>query len=261
VSAVVAAAFAEQRRTLHQLLLGHLPAPRANHIATLVRDAIAIVPRAARRADAAIGASRLGGQPDLPPGTTWPTAPGGAVDFVAQLRLEQLAELDIHHRLPPRGLLSFFHAYRTDGVYELEARVFYYPDVAGFVPLRPPGRRGKPAPIGIDFAPRALLPPHSSQLVPRPGAADAYAEVYDEVYRTHGDAPERFHGLFGFDRPFEDEQRADEDLLLRIDEDAAPYDFVEAVCAYYFVSHDELGHGELAPGPLRTARMHEGAQY
>ncbi len=251
--------FADQRRTLSALLHGALPSPRASHIESLIRDTIAITPRKPKKPDSVLGASRLGGCPDLPIGSAWPTKEDGRVDFVAQLRLEDLAPLDAHHRLPPTGLVSFFHGYRTSGEYEAEARVLYFPDAPhGLAPIAPPHRRGLPKPVGIDFAPMAMLPPHSSPLVPLElvGASDPYAALFDAHYRIHDDDDNvRFHGLFGFDRPLEAEQRADEEVLLRLDATGGvPYDFVEAACAYYFIARDDLARRDFS-----KVRLYEGA--
>jgi uncharacterized protein YwqG len=251
----VAAAYAEQRRALERRLADHLPAARAAAIAAHVRDAIAIHPRAATERDLAVGASRLGGAPDLPPGATWPSNADGDLQFVAQLRLEQLAELDVHRRLPARGLLSVFGGFRSDHDSACEGRVLLHADVAGLAPRQPPGRPAA-APVGVEFAPRALLPPHSSVLVPRPGAADPYHALYDDHYRVSRDDAESFHGLFGFARPGEDEQRADEELLLRLDADAEAYDMVEAACACFFVPRADLARGDFS-----RARMYEGATH
>ncbi len=57
----------------------------------------------------ALGASRFGGEPDLPPGTAWPTREGVPMQFVAQIRLADLAAYDIDQVLPTSGSLLFFH--------------------------------------------------------------------------------------------------------------------------------------------------------
>jgi uncharacterized protein YwqG len=244
-----------QRRELAGLLRKTLSAERAARIESLVRDTIAITTRKAKKADAAIGASRLGGCPDLPKGTPWPAKKDGAIDFVGQLRLEDLVPHDVHRKLPPRGLLSFFHGVLTNGEYEAEARVFFFPDApAGLAPVDPPRRRGRPKPVGIDFAPVAMLPPHSSPLVPLEGQDDPYCELFDGHYGVYGDEGHPFHGLFGFDRPLEGEQRAEEEILLRLDALGVPYDFVEAACAYYFVPREALARADFS-----TVRLHEGA--
>ena len=56
-----------------------------------------------------LGASRFGGLPDLPAGTPWPERDGVPMEFVAQLRLADLAGLDPLGRLPADGTLVFFY--------------------------------------------------------------------------------------------------------------------------------------------------------
>ena len=68
--------FDEQRAELRRLLRAHLSSDRAATIEALVRDTIAIAPRKARKADTAVGASRLGGVPDLPDRMPWPDVAG-----------------------------------------------------------------------------------------------------------------------------------------------------------------------------------------
>jgi uncharacterized protein YwqG len=250
--------YSEQRRALGDLLRAALPAKPAAHIESLIRDVIAIVPRKARKADAALGVSRLGGAPDLPAGESWPAMDGGEVHFVAQLRLEDIAPLDLHRSLPARGLLSFFQGFGTEGEYVIEGQVRYFPDAPkGLAPLPRPGRRKGFEIVGVDFEPRAMLPPHSSGLVPFEGADDPYVALFDEHYRTYteGDDYARFHGLFGFDRPRELEQRDGERMLLRLDAaDGVAYEFVESVCAYYWIPE-----AALAATDFTQARLYEGA--
>jgi hypothetical protein len=62
----------------------------------------------AAMAELPLGASRLGGLPDLAPGTSWPEMDGVPMEFLAQLRLDELAPLDPLGRLPRAGSLVFF---------------------------------------------------------------------------------------------------------------------------------------------------------
>lgn len=58
-----------------------------------------------------LGASKVGGEPDLPTGTSWPTSNNGApLPFIAQIRLADIAPFDPENDLPHDGLLSFFYA-------------------------------------------------------------------------------------------------------------------------------------------------------
>ncbi len=64
-------------------------------------------------AELAVGASKIGGCPDLPPGTAWPcygTEEGECYPhaFFAQINLADIAAADEAHVLPPTGLLCFF---------------------------------------------------------------------------------------------------------------------------------------------------------
>lgn len=55
-----------------------------------------------------LGASRLGGIPDLPPGVAWPTRDDVPMTFVAQIRLADVAPFDKEGQLPKTGSLLFF---------------------------------------------------------------------------------------------------------------------------------------------------------
>lgn len=55
------------------------------------------------------GASKLGGQPDLPRETRWPTFRSRPLAFVAQVNLAEVSGLEGAALLPDAGLLSFFY--------------------------------------------------------------------------------------------------------------------------------------------------------
>ncbi|WP_127534392.1 YwqG family protein [Paenibacillus kobensis] len=59
-----------------------------------------------------VGGSKLGGVPDLPPQTEWPSWKQYSMSFIAQI---DLSELPQPSPLPERGLLSFF--YTVEGMY------------------------------------------------------------------------------------------------------------------------------------------------
>lgn len=69
-----------------------------------------------------LGATRFGGQPDVPTDFIWPTYEGESYDhvvknrplsFLAQFNCEDLAKYDTEHLLPDHGLLSFFYELDT----------------------------------------------------------------------------------------------------------------------------------------------------
>jgi hypothetical protein len=63
------------------------------------------------KANDALGATRLGGSPDLPKGMEWPRYKQKPLAFLAQLRLSDFAKLIDKDVLPANGLLSFFAPY------------------------------------------------------------------------------------------------------------------------------------------------------
>ena len=65
--------------------------------------------------DLALGATKIGGQPDLPPDTLWPEWRGTPLNFLAQIRLADVAAYDPDGELPHEGMLSFFFDYTNWG--------------------------------------------------------------------------------------------------------------------------------------------------
>lgn len=85
-----------------------MPADLQERIIALLRPAIRI--RAAVTEDARIplGASKFGGAPDMPPGSTWPAFETDPLVFIAQFDLAELKHFESSLALPQEGLLSFF---------------------------------------------------------------------------------------------------------------------------------------------------------
>lgn len=61
-------------------------------------------------ADLPKGASRFGGDADVPAGFEWPHRKGQPLDLIAQLKLSEIAALDEDGLLPKTGWLCFFYA-------------------------------------------------------------------------------------------------------------------------------------------------------
>ena len=68
-----------------------------------------------------VGASRLGGDPDLPPGMKWPTCSGKKTSFLAQIPLADLAQIE-PGTVPTDGTLAVFAGLipGDDGVTQME---------------------------------------------------------------------------------------------------------------------------------------------
>ncbi|HEY7092264.1 MAG TPA: DUF1963 domain-containing protein, partial [Ktedonobacterales bacterium] len=80
----------------------------------LTLPAIRIEPQMVDEDAIPIGASKLGGRPDLPPDFVWPEWKGIGLTFLAQFQLSELGAYDVERLLPSEGMLYFF--------YEVEAQ-------------------------------------------------------------------------------------------------------------------------------------------
>lgn len=100
---------------LRRLGASGLPA-QAAALVGLLEPSIRLRRQPARDAGIAIGATKLGGLPDLPPGVAWPSFRGVPQSFIVQIDLADVAGLAGTDVLPPSGLLSvFFDAEQTWG--------------------------------------------------------------------------------------------------------------------------------------------------
>ena len=80
----------------------------------LTLPAIRIEPTMVEEDTIPVGASKLGGRPDLLPDFVWPEWKGVGLTFLAQFQLSELVAYDVERLLPSEGMLYFF--------YEVEAQ-------------------------------------------------------------------------------------------------------------------------------------------
>ena len=235
----------------------------AKRILEHVRPHIRFTPRKGKPADNKPGASRLGGEPDLPEGMAWPIGPGfdgdAPMDFIAQIDLDAVARRDVDRLLPRSGVLAFFVAQNYDtgvvihGEHDKVTRVD-----------DPRHRSSKPLKwAGFDVSADMLIPPPWSAFVSsksrsatmwnsrtrQRGKGKTLVELPAETHQVYVDIYNRWleaighseHGMFGYERMMESVQQADDLVLLRIDHDEhIPYDFVEVVSIYWFTSEKDL---------------------
>lgn len=81
---------------------------RSAAIERLATPGLGMRTRPAGAQDLASGASRLGGDPDLPATARWPQGSGDPPLFILQVDLAAVARFDPEHLLPQQGLLSLF---------------------------------------------------------------------------------------------------------------------------------------------------------
>ncbi|MBE3561609.1 MAG: DUF1963 domain-containing protein [Ktedonobacteraceae bacterium] len=78
-------------------------------IDTLAKPSMRLLATPVDETSIVLGASKIGGLPDLPPGIHWPELNGVPQSFIAQIRLEEVHPYDSERLLPERGMLWFFY--------------------------------------------------------------------------------------------------------------------------------------------------------
>jgi len=86
----------------------------ADRLAAAAADAIRLMPEPAEEHRLPLGASRLGGVPDLGPSQEWPHWSNGPQSFIAQLALTDLRTFPVAAVFPTEGWLSFFYNAQQD---------------------------------------------------------------------------------------------------------------------------------------------------
>ncbi|HEX8210143.1 MAG TPA: DUF1963 domain-containing protein [Longimicrobium sp.] len=162
-----------------------------------------------------VGASRIGGHPDLPPNYPWPrgrdcsgmdaeeTAGYDALaGFLAQVNLAEIAHTQAARDLPSAGVLSFF-AFQDDDENNPDtvgAKVVYFPDPAVLVPTEPPeelaATNGFIPPQRLTFEETLDLPeyrsgPWSGEITPDPKVRYDALEYFNEL---------NFENMLGYGR-------------------------------------------------------------
>jgi len=109
-----------------------------------------------------LGASKLGGFPDLPSSLAWPTWKGAPMVFLAQIQLQEIVPYDIEHLLPSHGFLFFFC--QSQGLSQApDTKVWEYidpyePDSWSVLFFDGNGTELRPTNAPRGLAPEALLP-------------------------------------------------------------------------------------------------------
>ncbi|WP_438002326.1 DUF1963 domain-containing protein [Sorangium sp. So ce185] len=108
-------------------------------IEALLRPGIDLLVTRANPADVKGVVSRIGGEPDLPPGQPWPMWKTAPLTFVGQVVItDEVKALDLEGLLPSEGVLSFF-AHLASPEYGEYCAVLYFPITKDLVRTAPPG--------------------------------------------------------------------------------------------------------------------------
>jgi uncharacterized protein YwqG len=187
----------------------------------------------ANETEVKIGASKLGGFPDLLPDIKWPHWKEIPLSFLAQICLEDIRPYDVKQILPSHGLLSFF---LLDVQYTLDldsypfwayASVQYFDrDLISLRRVVPPSTL-PPDDIyptcTLNFMSNATLPPPGVWLTEKLALPAEVHTIYDDkVWIGLETAKEPYHHLLGYaESIYKESMDYDEEaLLLQIDSDA-----------------------------------------
>lgn len=89
-------------------------AKRVPEISLLTRNSVRLLTKPINEATLPLGASKIGGHPDLSISTTWPTLKGQPLSFIAQIQLADVRNLVLNRLLPTQGMLWFFYDARQE---------------------------------------------------------------------------------------------------------------------------------------------------
>ncbi|WP_159067649.1 DUF1963 domain-containing protein [Paenibacillus ihuae] len=105
-----------------------------------------MVPKMTDEADIKLGASKIGGHPDVPSTFQWPSWKTHPMSFVAQINLEEFPMNLVNPEYPATGILYFFYVYDYEVWYNDDYDsdminnnvVYYVPETAELVRMKPP---------------------------------------------------------------------------------------------------------------------------
>src|SRR5260221_1422710 len=199
--------------------------PVAERLKLFLKPAIRMESSLASAHPLPVGASKLGGLPDLPPTLTWPTWKEVPMVFLVQINLQEVAPYDLEQLLPAHGFLYFFCQSQSLSQ-GFDTKVWDYID-----PYEPESWRvlffdGKtadlhatPVPEGLapeallpgctlHFGPALTLPPEESAMITSLHLGKEERQQYwdllqtfDDVFLDTGDTVYHRHRLLGY--PFQ----------------------------------------------------------
>ncbi len=153
------------------------------------KESIHLTARTVDEAILDVGASKLGGLPDLPLEVTWPEADNGPLPFVAQIKIIDVAPLDAEHLLPSSGLLSFFYGNDWDeksGTVYTYWKVIYVDDDLSRLTRRQLPQALFDSPryhaCAVDFSIEQTLPDLSSTIVHDLRLSQEERAAYSDLY-------------------------------------------------------------------------------
>ena len=170
-----------EARVREMIRTSDIPAEVATSLQDSLRYSIRLHTTLASDGELALGATKIGGQPDLPQGAAWPDWRGAPLNFLAQIRLADIAAHDPDGELPHEGMLSFFFDYTNWGKQGREAEgslatVLYVPQGAALQRMMWPETlrlRERYTPLAVtSFSRELTAPDFESPIIEQFGYSD-----------------------------------------------------------------------------------------
>lgn len=177
------------------------------------------------------GATRFGGNPDVPEDFEWPYFEGEGFDgvknrplgFIAQFDLEEIAKYDKDGLLPKTGLLSFFYELDTmmwgfDPEHKGCARVFYFEDKNALQTAEYPDDLAddfRLPPLEIELSSEISYQSYEDFLLQRNKLIENWDEFDDARKSLAADDNEQISKLLGWADPIQENMTMECELVSR----------------------------------------------
>lgn len=167
----------------------------------------------------AVGASKLGGVPDLPPDLAWPNWKGVPQSFIGQLALADVYPYDTRQVLPPVGMLWFFYDAQQetygDNPADRGGWQVYFSNTAFANVQRHPAPPALPASSrfhagSLSFASEVTLSQFPNMEIPHFDWTQDEQKKYEDLLsklRTPAERAQPEHQLLGFPDAIQDDMR------------------------------------------------------
>jgi uncharacterized protein YwqG len=191
----------------------------ANNIARVTQNSIRLYATPVDESSLKTGASKLGGNPDLPPGTAWPEWKGAPQSFIAQIRLDDAHPHDAEGLLPPNGMLWFFYDARQETFGEAPADrggwrvIFKSGDLTGLQRMQAPATlpaESRFHACSLRFAGEITLSQQPDLEIPGLDWSEDSQKSYENLLATFPGQADRasiHHRLLGFPETIQDDMR------------------------------------------------------
>jgi uncharacterized protein YwqG len=186
-------------------------------LARLAQPALRIAATPTDEAKLAVGASKLGGLPDLPAGFSWPAISGTPMSFIGQLHLADAAADPAAQLLPKDGTLAFFYdaQQQTFGDKPTDRGgwgVFWFASDVALARVQPPAPLPSTAQFhaaAVHFTTATTMPQQPQLDLPHLAWSPAEQTKYDQFWAQFSSANQQTpqHQLLGHPNALQDDMR------------------------------------------------------